>query len=86
MSSRYIERASPITSKPGPMLAEEQGTSGDGLASWRVVDGVGGGRLTDDVHLDGLPRGVVWYKACRVVWSSLASFFSWDGLLVCPHF
>lgn len=30
VSSRYIERARPITSKPGPMLAEEQGTSGCG--------------------------------------------------------
>lgn len=55
MSSRYIDRARPITSKPGPMLAEEQGTSGDGLASWCVVDGVGKGRLTNDMHLDGLP-------------------------------
>ena len=27
-SSRYMDRARPITSKPGPMLAEEHGTSG----------------------------------------------------------
>jgi len=30
VTSRYIERARPITSKPGPMLAEEQGTSACG--------------------------------------------------------
>lgn len=34
-SSRYMDRARPMTSKPGPILAEEQGTSvGVQYGSW----------------------------------------------------
>lgn len=52
---RYIDKARPMTSKPGPILAEEQGTSGResqyGRARW-----TGQVKHTYDVHLDN----VVW--------------------------